>query len=173
MDPAEYLAIVPLLIYGIGITDLLGQWKRFFNKEGRFPLYILYTIILTEVAIYNVVIYIDLVNILPEQTYFRYLTFLLPPILFLMVVNVFTPDEGSNTEAYFTKNVRLIFTLTTLFVASHFLYTFEETQLTVYIRILILCLLAAVVIFRKQWLMYLVGIFWLIGLFNKGGMLVS
>ena len=58
MDPAEYLAIVPLLIYGIGITDLLGQWKRIFNKDGRFPLYIIYTIILTEVAIYNVVIYI-------------------------------------------------------------------------------------------------------------------
>ena len=130
MDPAEYLAIVPLLIYGIAITDLLGQWKRFFNKEDRFPLYILYTIILTEVAVYNVVIYIDLVHLMPQQNYFTYLIYLLPPILFLMIVNVFTPDEGSKTEEYFNKNTRLIFTLVTLFVASHYFFGFDENSIS-------------------------------------------
>lgn len=173
MDPAEYLAIIPLLIYGIGITDLLGQWKRFFNKKDQYPLYILYTIILTEVAVYNVVIYIDLVNILPQQSYFRYLSFLLPPILFLMVVNVFTPDEGSPTRDYFEKNIRLMFILITLFVASHFLYSFDEQHGQQYFRIAMVLLLSAIAIFKKQWLMYLVVGLWLIGLVNKGSMLVS
>lgn len=173
MDPAEYLAIVPLLIYGIGITDLLGQWKRIFNKDGRFPLYIIYTIILTEVAIYNVVIYIDLVNILPQQTYYMYLSYLLPPILFLMVVNVFTPDEGSKTAEYFNNNIRLMFILIAFFVASHFLYSFDEHQGQQYLRIIFVLLLLAIVIFKKQWLMYLVAVLWVVGLLSKGTMLVS
>ncbi len=173
MDPAEYLAIIPLLIYGIGITDLLGQWKRFFQKDDRYPLYIIYTIILTEVAVYNVVIYIDLVNVLPQQTYFTYLLNLLPPILFLMVVNVFTPDDGSKTEEYFHKNIRLMFILITLFAASHFLYEFDEQQGQTYFRIVFILLLSAIAIFKKQWLMYLVAVLWVVSLINKGGMLVS
>ena len=168
MDPTEYLAIIPLLIYGIGITDLLGQWKRFFNKEDQFPLYIIYTIILTEVAIYNVVIYIDLVNVLSEQTYFTYLAFLLPPILFLMVVNIFTPDEGSRTEAYFENNTRLMFVLIALFVASHFLYEFDEKHWQGYMRIVFVVLLLAIALFRKRWMMYLVALLWLIGFLSKG-----
>jgi hypothetical protein len=173
MDPAEYLAIVPLLIYGIGITELLGQWKRFFYKEDRFPLYIIYTIILTEVAVYNVVIYIDLVNVLPQQTYITYLMNLLPPILFLMVVNIFTPDEGSKTEEYFNNNIRLMFVLIALFAASHFLYEFDEQEGQAYFRIIFLILLTAIAIFKKQWLMYLVAIFWIASVVNRGGMLVS
>ena len=173
MDPAEYLAIVPLLIYGIGITDLLGQWKRFFNEKNRFPLYIIYTIILTEVAIYNVVIYIDLVNVLPEQTYFNYLSFLLPPILFLLVVNIFTPDEGSETEEYFNRNVRLMFILISLFVASHFLYEFDEKHWQGYMRIIIIVLLLSAAIFRKRWLMYMVALLWFIGFISKGSMMVT
>jgi hypothetical protein len=173
MDPAEYLAIVPLLIYGIGITDLLGQWKRFFREADQFPLYIIYTIILTEVAIYNVVIYIDLVNVLPEQNYFTYLGFLLPPILFLLVVNIFTPDEGSNTEAYFNENVRLIFILITLFVASHFLYEFDEKHWQGYMRIVFIVLLLSIAIFRKRWIMYLVAVIWFLGFITKGNMLVT
>jgi uncharacterized membrane protein len=173
MDPAEYLAIVPLLIYGIGITDLLGQWKRFFNREDRYPLYILYTIMLTEIAVYNVVIYIDLVNVLPQQSYFTYLMNLLPPILFLMVVNIFTPDEGSGTEEYFKANIRLMFVLITIFVASHFLYDFDEQSGQGYLRIIFIALLTAIAIFKKQWLMYLVAVLWLVSLVNKGGMLVS
>jgi hypothetical protein len=173
MDPAEYLAIVPLLIYGIGITELLGQWKRFFYKEGRFPLYIIYTIILTEVAVYNVVIYIDLVNVLPQQTYITYLKNLLPPILFLMVVNIFTPDEGSKTEEYFNNNVRLIFMLIALFAASHFLYEFDEQHGQAYFRIIFIALLMAIAIFKKQWLMYLLAVLWIASVVNRGGMLVS
>ena len=173
MDPNEYLAIVPLLIYGIGITDLLGQWKRFFDKDDRFPLYIIYTIILTEVAIYNVVIYIDLVNVLAEQTYLTYLGFLLPPILFLMVVNVFTPDDGSRTEEYFDRNARLMFILIALFVASHFLYEFDEQHWQGYTRIVFILLLLAIAVFRKRWIMYLVALIWLLGFIGKSSMMVT
>ena len=132
MDPAEYLAFIPLLIYGIGISDLLGQWKRFFLKGDRDPLYVILTVMLIEVAIYNVFIYLDVVDAMPRHSYLRYLSFLVPPILFQMLVHVFTPDEGSETRAYFNSNMRLIFLLWALFTASHFIYSIaglHEAQL--------------------------------------------
>jgi len=33
METTEYLAFVPLLIYGIGLADLLGEWKRLFDPK--------------------------------------------------------------------------------------------------------------------------------------------
>lgn len=163
MDPAEYLAFLPLLIYGIGITDLLSQWKRFFIKKGQYPLYIVLTVMLIERAIYNVFIYLDLVDTLPEQSYYMYLIFLIPPILFQMVVNVFTPDKGSETNLYFIKNLRLIFVLMAVFTASHFLYAFNEHPVSQYVRILFIILSIAVAIFKRNWLIYLSLALWFSG----------
>ena len=173
MDPAEYLAIIPLLIYGIGLTDLLSEWKRIFDKEDRYLLYVIYTIILTEVAIYNVVIYVDLVNSFPEQTYGQYLAHLLPPVLFMMVVNVFTPNEGSKTEVYFMDNIRLILILIAVFVGSHFLYSFDEPADHYIRRGLIIVLLSATAYLKKQWMMYLIAGIWLIGVIMRSSAVVT
>ena len=161
MDPAEYLAFIPLLIYGIGISDLLSQWKRFFKKKDQDALYIIITVMLIEVAIYNVFIYLDLVDEMPRHSYMRYLSFLIPPILFQMLVNVFTPDEGTKTRAYFDRNMRLIFSLWALFVASHFIYAFNENFASNYIRIGFFVILLAVALFRRYWLIYLGIVLWL------------
>lgn len=163
MDPAEYLAFLPLLIYGIGITDLLSQWKRFFIKKGQYPLYIVLTVMLIERAVYNVFIYLDLVDTLPEQSYYKYLIFLIPPFLFQMVVNVFTPDKGSETRLYFITNLRLIFVLMALFTVSHFLYNFNEHPFSQYVRILVIIVSIAIAIFRKNWLIYLLVALWFSG----------
>lgn len=173
MDPAEYLAIIPLLIYGIGLTDLLSEWKRIFDKEDRYLLYVIYTIILTEVAIYNVVIYVDLVNSFPEQTYGQYLAHLLPPVLFMMVVNVFTPNEGSKTETYFLDNIRLILILMAVFVGSHFFYTFNEPPDHFIRRGLIIVLLLATAYFKKMWMLYLVAVIWLVGVIMRSPVIVT
>jgi uncharacterized membrane protein len=167
MDPAEYLAFIPLLIYGIGISDLLSQWKRFFKKKDQDALYIIITIMLIEVAIYNVFIYLDIVDAMPRHSYLRYLSFLLPPILFQMLVNVFTPDEGRKTREYFNKNMRLIFALMALFVLSHFVYSFDEHYSAHYIRIVYVILLSAVAVFRKKWLIYIALLLWVVGLYSR------
>jgi len=54
MDSTEYLAFVPLLLYGIALADLfdlLGQWRRFFDKEYLYWPYFLTTVMVTELAI--------------------------------------------------------------------------------------------------------------------------
>ena len=128
---------------------------------------------LVEVAVYNVFIYLDLVNFLPDQSYIRYLSYLIPPILFQMVVNVFTPDEGTETRPYFEKNMRLIFTLMAFFVASHFIYSFNEIYVSHYIRILFIFLLLAIAYFRKEWLIYLGIVLWLTGLYLRAFTMVA
>ena len=60
MDPEEYLAFIPLLIYGLAIADLLNEWRRFFKKEQWYLPYTIMSIIFTETAIYNVFIYINI-----------------------------------------------------------------------------------------------------------------
>ena len=161
MDPAEYLAFIPLLIYGIGITDLLGQWKRFFKRKDQDFLYIIITVMLIEIAIYNVFIYLDLVDDMPRNSYIRYLSFLVPPILFQMLVNVFTPDEGRKTREYFYKNMRLIFYLWAAFVASHFIYTFNESNASNYLRVGFIIVLVSTALFRKHWIIYLGIALWI------------
>lgn len=167
MNTGQYLAFIPLLIFGIGISDLLGQWKRFFIREDQFVLYIVLTVMFIEMAIYNVFIYVSIFDLMPGYTYIRYLSFLLPPVLFQMLVNVFTPDEGRQTREYFDQNIRLIFVLLALFVASHFIYDFQEPHLAQYIRILYIILMIGVAVTRKKWLIYLGIFFWIVGLFFR------
>ena len=33
MSTTEFLAFIPLLIYGLGLTILLGEWKRVFDRK--------------------------------------------------------------------------------------------------------------------------------------------
>jgi len=161
MDATEYMAFVPLLIYGIALADLLSEWKRFFSPDELYFPYLLFTIILTEAAVYNIFIYVSLVNELPGQTYIRYLSFLVPPFLFLMVTNIFTPERGEHTRDYFEAKIPVVFSLMAVFIASHFLYEMAGNP---WIRIIMIILLAATAVFRKHWLMYLIGLFWAVSL---------
>lgn len=169
MDASEYLAFVPLLIYGIGLADLLGEWKRLFDKSQWFFPYALFTVILTEVAVYNIFIYVNLVYELPGQSYFTYLAFLVPPFLFMLTTNVFTPDEGADTKEYFMKKLPLICILLALFVGSHFFYSFNEGgNGTDYGRYVSIAIILAAGFSRKIWLIYLLGVLWITTIFMRG-----
>jgi len=171
MDASEYLSFLPLLLYGIALADLFSQWKRFFNPEQLFIPYLFMTIILTETALYNVFIYAKLLDELSGLSYFNYLSYLLPPFLFMLTTNIFTPDQDSETEEYFIKQMPIFFTLLALFAACHFLYEFDENATILIIRIIALLILFLTGIFRRIWMVYFVCIIWIVSLFVKGGMI--
>ena len=162
MDASEYLAFIPLLIYGLAVADLLGEWKRLFNKEQWYLPYLLLTVIFTEVAIYNVFIYVKLVNQMVGQTYLSYLMYILPPFLFLMTVSSFTPDKDDNTKEYFQRNMPIFLTLFTVFIATHFLYNFEEGVGVIVGRIIGIIFILITGILRKVWLIYVLSLLWII-----------
>ena len=173
MDVSEYLAFIPLLLYGIGLADLLSEWKRLFDTKEWYLPYALTTIILTETALYNVFIYMHLVEELPGQSYLNYLLYLIPPFLFLMATNVFTPDQESDTREYFIRRMPVFFTLLALFVASHFLFGFDEPALMVVGRIVIFIVIIILGNMRKVWMVYVLTVLWALLFFVKGGTVSS
>ena len=173
MDSSEYLAFVPLLIYGIALADLFGEWKRLFDKTQWFLPYILLTIVFTEVAVYNVFIYLKLVNQMAGLNYINYLITLLPPFLFMLLVNAFTPDKGDITKDYFLKHMPIFMSLLAAFIASHFLFNFEENPLTITGRIASVVFILAVGFSRKMWLVYLMSFFWLILLLTRTNQIIT
>ena len=173
MVSSEYLAFIPLLIYGIALADLLSQWKRLLKSNQLFIPYLFLTIILTETAIYNVFVYGNLINQLAGQNYSSYLSYLLPPFLFMLTTNIFTPDQDSDTEEYFMKNMPVFLTIFSLFIASHFLYEFGESTPTIIVRVVggILVFIAGVS--RKKWIFYTFCTLWVFSQFVKSGMISS
>ena len=171
MQTSEYFAFLPLLLYGIALADLFSQWKRFFNPKKWFLPYLLFTIILTETALYNVYIYAELVDQLAGLSYYNYLFYLIPPFLFLITTYIFTPDQDSDTEEYFLKQMPVFLSLLALFAASHFLYNFNENFPTIVGRSIAILVILVTGISRKIWMFYIVVALWFFLLFVKGGMI--
>jgi len=169
MEASDYLSFLPLLLYGIALADLFSQWKRLFNLKKWFIPYSMFTIMLTETAIYNVFVYGKLVNQLMELSYYHYLLYLIPPFLFILTTNIFTPDKDSDTKEYFINQMPIFFTLLSLFIACHFLFDFDENIPTKVIRIVAIIVVFFTGIFRKIWPIYVLFSLWLILLLFKGG----
>lgn len=168
MDATQYLAFVPLLIYGLGLTTLMSDWKRFLDPNQIYLPYTLLSLVVTEVAVYNVFIYIQLIAEFHEQSYLSYLSFLVAPFLFFMGAQVFTPDHGANTKEYFLKRMSLFYTLFALLIGSHFIYELAETQYATIMRLIFIVLIIGVGFSRKPWLTYVVVLFWVVSLFIRG-----
>ena len=173
MEATEYLAFLPLFIYGIALADLFREWKRFLNLKEIFLPYLIVTIILTETALYNVFAFAGLLENLKGQTYSSYLLYLAPPFLFMLATSFFTPEENSDTEGYFMKNMPVFLTFFALFTASHFLYDFNEPTIFIGIRLFSLVYILLTGILRKKWMVYLLGVIWFFSLFVKSGMITT
>jgi len=173
MDATQYLAFVPLLIYGLGLTALMSDWKRLFDVNQIYLPYTLLSLVITEMAVYNVFIYIQVIEEFKEQSYLSYLSFLLSPFLFFMAAQVFTPDAGVNTKKYFTKRMPLFYSLFALLICSHFIYDLVESSYTVIMRLAFMVLIIGVGFSRRPWLTYLVVFFWAFSLFLRGEVIIG
>jgi hypothetical protein len=173
MDVTEYLAFLPLLIYGIALTDMFGEWKRLFEPKNMYLPYTLFTIVLTEIAVYNVFIYAAQVSQLNGIAYLDYLIKLIPPFLFMLTVNAFTPDKGADTKDYFEKQMPNFCVMMAVFMGTRFFYDFGESQVLVYGRILSMFLILITGLTRKIWMVYVLVTVWFSLIFLRSGLIVS
>jgi hypothetical protein len=167
MEASGVLVFLPLLIYGIGISALFSQWKRFINYKNIYIPYALFTILLTEIAVYNVYLFSQLVGEINMMDYKSYLIYILPPFSFLIAVNIFTPEKDDETETYFKENMSVFFILIAFFVASHFLFSYEETSVMFFARIIIIIWLLLTGILRRIWMAYVFVAIWLLLLISR------
>ncbi len=168
MDSGEYLAFIPLLFYGIALADLLGQWRRFFDKDYRYLPYFLTTIVFTEIAVWNVFGYLEVVMSLEHVGYAQYWGFLLQPMLFLLTVSALTPEsDDTDTEAYFKSRMSLVYGLMALFVLTHMLAGLGWSAPFSYTRVVAVVLCFAIAVTRRVELIYVTALVWLFGLIQR------
>ena len=165
MDPAEYLAFVPLLFYGIALADLLGQWRRFFDRDYFYFPYFLTTIIFTEASVWNVYQYLAVVSHLDGISYAQYWLYLIQPMLLLLTVSALTPEsEDSNTKGYFQERLSLVYGLAAIFVSSHFFSGLTSISHLTYTRVALIVLSLMIALTKKIWLIYLTAVVWFVSL---------
>lgn len=168
MQPSEYLAFIPLLIYGLALADLLGQWRRFFERDYFYLPYFITTLIFTDVAIWNVFIYLGVTEMLAGIGYFQYWLYLSQPMLFLITVAALTPEpENKETEVYFKQRMPIVFGLMALYIGSHLFTSVGSTPALNVVRVITVLLLVSIAASRKVWLVYVASILWVISLFAR------
>jgi hypothetical protein len=171
MSTTEFLAFIPLLIYGLGLTILLGEWKRIFDRSEIFLPYTLMTLFLTEIAIYNVFIYERLIEQLAGLSYLHYLVFLISPILFYLTVLVFTPEPGDKTKDHFVDRMPLFCALIALWVACNFFYKLEESMYVNISRIIFIVVVILCGYTKKIWLTYILILMWIVTMIFRGSII--
>ena len=171
MTSKEYYIILPLLLYGLGIADLVNSWRSFFVSKRRYWPYIITSLILLEAAFWN---FFRMNEWMAEGSYVTYLSysrFIITPLVFILVVAVFTPEqETEDIEKYFTTNMRVIFGGLAVFVALHFLFIPPDgmalKELTG--RLVGIALLVFMAVVRKPSLVYVLLVFRIITYFIEG-----
>ena len=168
MEASEYLAFIPLLIYGIALADLLGQWRRFFDRNYFYLPYFLTTLLFTENAIWSVYGYLEVTSHLDGIGYFQYWSYLLQPMLFLVIVSALTPEpECKDTEAYFIKRMPVVFGMMAVYIGSHFIANYGVMSSINVARFLAIVLCIVMAVSRRAWLVYVATALWLFSLYAR------
>lgn len=168
MSSGEILAFIPSFLYGIALAELFSQWRRFFQKQYRYWPYIITTIIFTEIAIWNV--YLFLVQIQDSRliTYHEYWLFLIQPIIFLLLVHAFTPEiKLKDTETYFKKRIPLVFGLSAFYFAFHMTPSFSGSMKEILLRVIAIIICVIIALTRNIKVIYAFGILWFLTLYFR------
>lgn len=167
MDVIEYQLFIPLLIYGIALSQLLGEWKRIFDLKNFYAPFLVTVVAFTETAIHNIYHYLAIFTAHRDHSYGSYLLALAAPFLFLLSANALSHDanhDGSVDRDAFRARIPSAYAFMSGFVALHLLPQFRTDKGNFALRIPLIFLLVAVAVTKKEWLIYLIGIFWLAGL---------
>ncbi len=168
MNSAELLSFIPLLLYGIALADLLSQWRRFFDKDLIYWPYVISTVLFTEIAIWNIYLFIEQLEFLSFEGYYDYWIILVQPIVFVLAIHAFTPDpENKDTEAYFRKRLPVVFTLFAIYIGLHLLPGASDNKQIVLTRVFAMILSLSIALTRYIPLVYILGVIWLVSLFFR------
>ena len=117
----------------------------------RYAPYIVTSLLLLEVAFWNFYQMNQWVTSETFGTYFSYFQLLTPPLVFLLVIGVFTPDKDTvDTKQYFRDHMGIVFGLLAIFTASHFFFDSDDWI----VRGVVIALLILTAIWKKPWLVY-------------------
>lgn len=164
MSFTEYLLFIPLLIYGIVLSQLLGEWRRFFDLANWHWPYIITIVVFTEIAVWNIYTFLGVFTRHDSHSYMTYLGLLSAPFLFLLAVNallVGEDDDGLVDRTEFRSRMPLSYFFMGCYVALHLTPLLSDGDEFRPVRIVALCMLFGVAGMRKEWMVYPLGVLWL------------
>jgi hypothetical protein len=167
MDIVEYLLFIPLLIYGIALSELLGQWKRVFDVKNFYGPFLVTVVAFTETAIQNIYHHLEIFNKHKDHSYGSYLLGLAGPFFLLLAANSLSKDDdrdGVIDREEFRARLPSTYAFMGAFVALHLLPKFRTDDGKFALRIPIIVLLFGIAVTKKEWPIYVVGLLWLVGL---------
>jgi hypothetical protein len=150
MDKQEFFLLIPAIIYGVAIVDLL----KIFNHKKNYPEMVGWGLFLLIGIIYN---WIELFNkldlIIGGNVSFFLIIF--QAILFSRAAAIITPEEKNNdTKKYFMENRVRFFWFLSFIVAYGMImrYFVYDDQTTAWLRPLFIVLYLGVAYSNKYWL---------------------
>ena len=118
MSKDEFFAFMPLLFYGIAVSEIIMHWRDYLKKERRYWPHLITGLILLELAFLNFYYLYDELDEL-FVNYNQFLFQLSAPLVFLLTVSVYTPENDGDVKEYFKKRTPMIFSLLAIFVGIH------------------------------------------------------
>ena len=173
MDTEEYLLFIPLLIYGLVLSRLLGEWKRFFDLGNWHGPYIVTIVVFTEIAIWNIFNFLEVFRGEEDPSYLTYLALLFAPFLFLLSVNALLREDdrdGLVDRDEFASRMRPSFALMGGFITLHLLPMYRADDGEYLYRLPALAIIIAISWLRRESLIYLLGVVWALSLTHRLGL---
>ncbi len=172
MDQIEYLYFIPLLIYGIALSDIFGEFKHLLKAKTHYWPYIILIFILSESAVFNVYQLYNVHVNLTTSSYLQFWLFLIPPIVFLLAVNaIVNKDENADKEQlkiHFDKQLVVTFSLIIIYLFLHYMPIMHIPGSDKYnLRIVFSVLCLMVILIRKEWFFYLFSFLWALSVIYK------
>ncbi len=153
MSKDEFFAFMPLLIYGIAVSELIMHWRDYLKKDRRYIPHLVTGIILLELAFVNFYYLYDSL----ESLFIDYPHFLLrisSPIVLLLTISVYTPESDHDVKEYFKANSSIIYTLLAIFILINIFIEFDFNFINL-IRFIAVLICALIALTKKYWLIWL------------------
>ncbi|MFY0628179.1 MAG: hypothetical protein JXR07_17910 [Reichenbachiella sp.] len=172
MDKQEFFLIIPGVIYGVAIVDLL---KVFEHKRNYFEIVGWGLTFMLGIVTLWINLYVKLDAIVSSNLSF--LLIIVQSVLYSRGAHIITPEEQHNdTKAYFKSIRKQFFTLLALIVLCNLLIqeVVQSSHTPVELRILAVLLYVTLIVFDKVWLrttvMFLTASLILLDLLIPGGL---
>jgi hypothetical protein len=153
MSKDEFFAFMPLLIYGIAISELVMHWRDYLKSDRRYWPHLISGLFTLEVVFLNFYFLYDKLDLLFEN-YYAFLFRLTSPLVMLLAVSVYTPEPEKSVKAYFLDKMPTFFSLLALFITLNMLQELVFNSFLI-IRLITIAICLLIAYTKKVWLIYL------------------
>jgi len=161
MQSSSFLLIFYGALFALAVAELARTWKKlFYDSYWEYNAWSMAFFFLAAFNWYGMQYRLEFLS----TSFLSYLLLMIPPLLFYLLVSVFTPEKEENVKQHFLNQRKSIFILLALFVISNIIVSYFTSDRSINVNLLrliavvlaLLCAFSDKMIFRILLLTYLV-----------------